>query len=167
MSALNAQLHRLSPAAPVIIRVTLGVIMFAHGWQKLTEMGPANFGNNMLAGLGFPAPVFFGWLGTGIELVGGALLIVGFLSRLSGIALTAFLATATLLVKVDIGFLSTAGANLPGAELDLALIALALGVVALGPGRFSVDHALGLETAAADAPTEVDLRDSGRVSQTA
>ena len=59
------------------------------------------------------------------------------------------LAVATVLVKVDLGLLSMAGADLPGAELDLALIALAVGVVLLGPGRWSLDHVLGLETTAA------------------
>jgi uncharacterized membrane protein YphA (DoxX/SURF4 family) len=56
------------------------------------------------------------------------------------------LAVATLLVKVDLGLIAPSGAPLPGAELDLALIAALVGVVLLGPGRPSVDHAVGIET---------------------
>ena len=43
---------------------------------------------------------------------------------------------------------------MPGAELDLSLIAAFLGVLFVGPGRFSLDHLLGVDRArAADAPT--------------
>ncbi len=146
MDAFNRTISRAAPLAPVVIRVIVGVIMAAHGWQKLTEMGPANFGSGMLDGLGVPAPVVFGYIVTFTELIGGIMLIVGFLTRFAAAALTAILAVATLLVKTDIGFLSPAGANLPGAELDLALIAGLVGLILLGAGRPSVDHALGFET---------------------
>ncbi len=139
-------LQRLSAAAPVVLRLVLGVIMTAHGWQKLTQMGPANFGNQMLAGLGIPAPVFFGYALTFFELIGGVLLVIGLLSRLTALVWALVLVVATVLVKVDLGLLAPAGAPLPGAELDLALIAGLVGVVLLGPGRPSVDHALGLES---------------------
>ena len=36
--------------APLVVRVLVGVVMAAHGWQKL-QGGPANFGQ-ALAGLG-------------------------------------------------------------------------------------------------------------------
>jgi uncharacterized membrane protein YphA (DoxX/SURF4 family) len=48
-----------------------------------------------------------------------------------------------LLVKVNVGFLS--GSSGTGTELDLALIACFLVILFAGPGRLSVDHALGLE----------------------
>lgn len=77
--------------------------MFAHGLQKL-QGGPANFGR-FLSQLGVPAPELMAYVVTFVELVGGALLIVGFLSRLSALLLTIDLAVAILLVKVNIGFL--------------------------------------------------------------
>jgi putative oxidoreductase len=54
--------QRLAPAAPVLLRVVVGTVMAAHGWQKLTEMGPAMFGQSMVADLGIPAPVLVGWV---------------------------------------------------------------------------------------------------------
>ncbi len=39
------------------------------------------------------------------------------------------------------------GAPLPGGVLDLALLSVAVGVVLLGPGRLSLDHAVGIEGA--------------------
>ncbi len=137
--------HRLAPAAPVLLRLVVGFVMAAHGWQKLTEMGPATFGESMVADLGLPAPVAIGWTVTFIELIGGLLLIVGLLTRISSLLLMVVLTGALLLVKPDTGLIAPIGAMLPGAELDLALIGGALGVLLLGPGRPSIDHALGIE----------------------
>ena len=144
-------LSRLASMAPLAVRLITGIIMLAHGWQKLTQMGPGNFGGQMLAGMGVPLPVFMGYAGTFLEIIGGILLIVGVLSRLAALLLTIDLVVAVLLVKVNVGFLS--GSSGTGAELDLALIAGFLVVLFAGPGRFSVDHALGLEpdVAAQDA----------------
>ena len=136
-------LSRLASLAPLAVRLIVGIIMLAHGWQKLTEMGPGNFGGQMLAGLGVPLPVLMGYVVTFVEVVGGILLIVGFLSRLAALLLTINLVVAVLMVKVNVGLLS--GSSGTGAELDLALIAGFLVILFAGPGRFSVDHALGLE----------------------
>ena len=136
-------LSRLASLAPLAVRIIVGIIMFAHGLQKLTEVVPGNFGGQVLAGLGVPLPVFMGYVVTLVELVGGLLLIVGFLSRLAALLLTIDLVIAILLVKVNVGFIS--GSSGTGAELDLALIAGFLVILFAGPGRLSVDHALGLE----------------------
>ena len=137
-------LSRLASLAPLAVRLIVGIIMLAHGWQKLTEMGPGNFGGQMLAGLDVPLPVFVGYdVVTFIETVGGILLIVGLLSRLVALLFTIDLVVAILLVKVKVGFIS--GSSGTGAELDLALIAGFLVILFAGPVRLSIDHALGLE----------------------
>ncbi|MGH8907570.1 MAG: DoxX family protein [Egibacteraceae bacterium] len=136
-------LGRFSGAAPVVVRVIVGVIMAAHGLQKLTGPGgAAGFGERVLAGLGVPLPVLFGYLMTFGELLGGLALVVGLLTRVVALALTAILIGALLLVKIEVGLIGQGGA---GAELDLALIAGLAVLALLGPGRPSVDHALGLE----------------------
>jgi putative oxidoreductase len=138
-----SSLSRLASLAPLVVRLVAGFIILAHGWQKLTEMGPGNFGGQMLAGLDVPLPVFVGYVVTFIEIVGGILLIVGLLSRLVALLFTIDLVVAILLVKVNVGFIS--GSSGTGAELDLALIAGFLVILFAGPGRLSVVHALGLE----------------------
>ena len=142
-------LRAVGSATPLIVRVIVGLIMAWHGWSKL-DGGPANFGNGMLDGLGVPLPVFFGWVVTLLELLGGIALIIGFLSRITAFLMTVNLVLAIFLVKVDVGFISS---QAPAAELDLALIAGFLVVLLLGPGRPSVDHALGIEET---VPTLVD-----------
>ncbi|MBW3619495.1 MAG: DoxX family protein [Actinobacteria bacterium] len=143
--------QRFAPVAPVILRLVVGSVMALHGWQKLTEMGPAMFGEGMVAELGIPAPVLVGWAITLVELIGGSFLVLGFLTRISAVAVTVVLLGATILVKPDLGLIAPMGSMLPGAELDLSLIAGALGVLFLGPGRPSLDHTLGIETGTPDA----------------
>jgi putative oxidoreductase len=138
-------LRRLAPLAPVLARLLVGVVMLVHGWQKLVDMTPAGFGEGMLGGLGVPAPVAFGWVVTLIELVGGAMLLAGLFTRVAALLNAAVLVGALLLVKIDIGLIAPMGAEMPGAELEFGLLAGLLAVALLGPGRPSVDHALGIE----------------------
>jgi putative oxidoreductase len=87
MNALSlAPMARLASLAPLAVRVIVGIIMVAHGLQKLTG-GPANFGQG-LAEMGVPLPVLMAYLVTFVELVGGILLIIGLLSRLAALLLT-------------------------------------------------------------------------------
>ena len=116
--------------------------MVAHGLQKLTG-GPANFGQG-LAGMGVPLPVLMAYVVTFVELIGGILLIIGLLSRLAALLLTIDLAVAILLVNVNTGLIAPQGSG-AGAELDLALIAGLLVILFAGPGKLSLDYALGLD----------------------
>ena len=135
---------QLAGLSPLVVRVIVGVIMVAHGLQKLTQMGPGNFGGQVLAGLGVPLPELMGYLVTFVELLGGILLIVGLFSRLTALLLTIDLVVAILLVKLNVGLIAPQGSG-AGAELDLALIAGLLVVLLAGPGKLSVDHTLDLE----------------------
>ena len=159
MSALSlSPLSRLGDLAPLVIRVVTGVIMFAHGFQKLSG-GPANFGG-FLGQLGIPAPTLMAYVVTFVELVGGVLLIIGLLSRWAGLLLTINLAVATLLVKTQVGLIAPPESG-AGAELDLALIAGFVAVLLLGPGKLSLDYVLGIEkTGAAEANPDVRGREA-------
>lgn len=141
MGALSS-LSRFGSLAPLVIRVVVGIIMAAHGFQKLMG-GPANFGG-FLGQLGVPAPTLMAYVVTFVELVGGVLLILGLLSRWAGLFLTINLAVAVLLVKSQVGLIAPPEAG-AGAELDLALIAGFVAILLLGPGKLSLDYVLGIE----------------------
>lgn len=149
-------LHRLAPAAPVVLRATVGLVMAAHGWSKLTQMTPSGFADMMLEPLGVPLPGLAAVVVTLVELVGGLLLVAGLLTRLAAAANALVLAGATLLVKVDVGLIADMGSPLPGAELDLALLAGLVGVLLLGPGTPSLDHLVGIE---GTQPELIDVTD--------
>ncbi len=143
MQALASSLGRLAGGAPVVIRIIVGSMMFAHGLDKIVG-GPAGFGRFLGARLGLPGGVLLGWLVTLLELVGGALLVAGLLSRVVALLMTAELIGAIVLVTGRRGLIAQEGV---GFERDLAYIAGFLAVILLGPGRPSLDHLLGLETA--------------------
>src|SRR5215813_3870147 len=91
---------RSLPSIGLLIgRVLVGFIMLAHGWQKLTDVGPAKFGTSTLDPAGVPFPATMGYVVTFTEIVGGLLLIAGLLTRLAAIALTVDLVMAITLVK--------------------------------------------------------------------
>ncbi len=141
--------RRAAPYAPLLLRVVTGVVMAAHGYDKLTgEGGPAGFGEGLLAGLGLPAPIVLAWVVTLIELVGGVALILGVVTRLAALLNVGVLVGAIAFVKLDVGLIAEEGV---GYELDLVLIAGLLAVAMLGPSRPSIDHLTGLERAEPDA----------------
>ena len=135
-------LDRLAPLGLLASRVIVGVVMAAHGFQKLTG-GPAGFAE-FLTQLGVPAPGLMAWVVTLTELVGGVLLVLGLFSRLAALAVTVNLTVAILLVKLPGGFIGAEGA---GYEFELALIAGFLVALFVGPGPISADRALGLDRA--------------------
>ena len=143
-------MNRLAEFAPLVVRIIAGIIMAAHGFQKL-QAGPGNFGG-FLAQLGVPLPTLMGYVVTLVELGGGILLIIGLFSRLAALLLTIDLVVAILLVKVNVGFLSPQGGGGAGAELDLALIAGFLVILLAGPGSLSLDRALGFEGGSPTSP---------------
>ena len=131
-----------------MVRLIIGGMMFVHGLDKLTG-DPAGFGQ-FLGSLGLPAPSVLAWAVTLLELVGGAMLIVGLLTRLVAALMTLELIGAIVLVTGSRGLI---GAEAVGFERDLAYISGFLALLLLGPGRPSADHALGIET---QAPRLVD-----------
>ena len=135
-------MNRLAEFAPLVVRIIAGIIMATHGFQKL-QAGPGNFGR-FLAQLGVPLPTLMGYVVTLVELLGGILLIIGLFSRLAALLLTIDLGVAILLVKVNVGLIAPPQQG-AGAELDLALIAGFLVILLAGPGRVSLDRALGIE----------------------
>ncbi len=137
-------LQRLADLAPLVLRLGLGIVFVVHGLAKL-DGGPATGFGGMLTGLGVAAPALFAWLVTIAELVGGVLILIGLLTRLATLPLIAILVGAVVLVKIDLGVIAEQGAPLPGAEIDIALLAGLFALLLIGPGRASVDRALGIE----------------------
>ncbi|WP_336712042.1 DoxX family protein [Arthrobacter sp. USHLN218] len=127
----------LASLALAILRVVLGYIFVMHGWQKYNDIGIAG----MQAGfgqMGVPNAEVFAVLVIILELVGGVLLIIGFLSRPIAALLAVEMVGAWVLVHAPNGFFVSEN----GYELVLILAAAALTIVLAGPGRFSLDYAL-------------------------
>lgn len=147
MKAIGSSfLGRTSDLGPLLLRLGIGVVFAAHGWQKF-DNGVENFAPTLEA-QNLPSPELMAWLITIAEGLGGIALILGFLTRLVTLPLIAVMVGAIVLIKADVGFIVSDAA---GAELDAALLAGLLGLLFIGPGRLSVDGMLGMETATAPA----------------
>jgi putative oxidoreductase len=77
------------------------------------------------------------------ELVGGALFAAGLLTPVGAALISTTMITAMLTVHAGKGLWMTEG----GIEYNLVLVAAAFGVTAIGAGKWSLDHALGLHVA--------------------
>lgn len=120
-----------------VARVILGVVFFAHGWQKVVTNGLSATGK-AFEGMGVPAPTLSAWFAGLAELVGGALLIVGFAVPIVAVVLIVDMLGAIFTVHLDSGFFATGG----GIELPLVLIAGLLAVAAVPQTSLGVDALL-------------------------
>jgi putative oxidoreductase len=132
-------LDRHRSAILSVARVGLGLLFVQHGVQKL-------FG--WLGGMGAPGqsvPLFsqLGLAGA-LELVGGLLIAVGLLSRPVALLLAGEMVVAFLLAHAPQGGFPSQN----GGELALLYLVGFLYVAAAGPGRWSVDGALGRDGSA-------------------
>jgi putative oxidoreductase len=128
----------MTSLALLIARIGLGIVFIAHGWQKLDTLGLGAVTGGFRK-MGIPAPELAAYFSTFVELVGGAALLIGALTAVAGLLLTADMLGALLFVHLENGPFVTAN----GYELVVALGAAALLLAVFGAGRFSVDGMLG------------------------
>lgn len=136
---LKRYTESLTPYVPTILRILVGLIFFLHGlpkWQNLD--GFAGF----LSSLGVPLPGLFSFLVALLETGGGLLLIIGLATRWVGWLFVIEMILTTLLVKVNVGFISPTDTPGVGAELDLLLLVTAFTLAVLGSGPLSVEQNL-------------------------
>jgi putative oxidoreductase len=127
----------LTTTAVTILRVILGFLFAAHGWQKFNEFTIAGT-QASFAKMGVPAAEIAAPAVAVLELAGGVALIVGILTRVVAALLAVDMLGALFLVHAPAGIFASAG----GYELVLLLAAAALAVALTGAGRISVDRAL-------------------------
>jgi putative oxidoreductase len=126
----------------LLIRAVFGLTLAAHGSQKLFGSfgggGPAGT-TKFFRSLGFRAPLLMA-LAAGLgELAGGLLFALGLLTPLAALILTVVMLNAIGTVHWKKGFFNSAG----GYEFNLTILATAVAITAIGPGRYSLDAGLG------------------------
>lgn len=129
-----------------LIRITLGVVFFAHGSQKvLGWFGGLGFKETMRTMheiLGLPAPLAL--LAVAAEFLGGLGLMVGLLSRIAAVGIGVIMFVAIFMVHGRNGlFLNWLGDRKGhGYEYHVLAIALAAEIVVRGSGAASLDRLL-------------------------
>jgi putative oxidoreductase len=125
--------------------VALGVVMFAHGAQKMLGWwGGGGFSTTMemFTGQGMPSIVAF--LVIVAEFFGGLGLILGLLGRVSAFGILCVMLGAIALVHARVGFFMNWAGTQGGEGFEYHLLALALSsaIVVRGSGALSLDAAI-------------------------
>jgi putative oxidoreductase len=131
--------------AQLFIRLALGVVMFPHGAQKvLGWFGGTGITKTLqaFAGMGFPAWSVIVLMG--VELLGSALLIFGFLTRLWAIGIGVSITICMFMNHVQNGFfMNWLGQQKgEGFEYHILVIGICLALLIRGGGALSVDRNL-------------------------
>lgn len=119
----------------LVLRVVVGAVFIAHGVQKIFEYTLAGT-TGSFAGMGVPLPEIAAPVVAFVELIGGAMLVLGLFTRLVGILLAVDMVVALVLVHLPAGLWVAEG----GYEFVAVLGAAALALAFAGAGRFSVDR---------------------------
>ena len=127
--------RRLDFLAPLVGRITLGVLFVSTGWGKVHSLAKVTA---FFTDLGIPAPGLNAHFVSFLELIGGALLVVGLGSRLVALPLMGSMAVAILTAQRD----QVHGLPDLFGLVEWTYFALLLWVAVAGPGRISLDHLL-------------------------
>lgn len=136
--------------ATLVLRLSAGLIFLPHGWSKIAgEGGVAAFAADMAGN--YRIPTLLGYVAAYAEALGAVLLIAGLLTRVDAFLLAGTMFVAAFVVQLpDALFGLQPGAikvfeALRGIETPLAMLAICVALVLLGPGRISLDHLLRLD----------------------
>ncbi|MCU1671425.1 MAG: DoxX family protein [Blastococcus sp.] len=132
----------------LLARVAIGMVFFAHGWQKLFTNGVDGTAA-FFEKAGVPAAHLSAWYAALVELIGGAALVLGIAVPVAGTLLAVDMLGAYLFVHAGNGLF----VEEHGYELVLTLGAASLLLAAVGPGRYSLDHLLFGRRKAAATPS--------------
>ena len=111
------------------LRASIGAIFIVHSLKKFDPSW-----QEWLISIGIPPemqlPIALA------ELIGGILLVVGVLTRVTGAIFAVILLGAIFHIRWENGFFVSKG----GWEWDLVMLAVVLAIIAAGTGRISISH---------------------------
>ena len=129
---MNELRAKIEPVALTLLRITVGVIMVAHGWKKVTDI--PTWTENFTK-MGMPLPEVSVYLAIAGELGGGLGLLLGLLTPIAALGVFFAMLVAVVFVHLPNGLF----AKNDGFEYPLTLMMTALYFFARGGGPFSVD----------------------------
>jgi len=125
-----------------VLRVAVGVTMVAHGYNHIYRGGKIKGTAGWFDSLGMKPGIFHAWLASITELAAGAGLIFGFLTPLCCGALIGTLLVAFVTNHRKAGFFVFRRPT-EGWEYIMNLVAALFAIACVGPGRWSLDNAIG------------------------
>ncbi|MDH5753121.1 MAG: DoxX family protein [Deltaproteobacteria bacterium] len=128
MRALVSLLSRQSGLGITVLRVVMGLILFAAGYQKVFGGG---FAVGFFRSAGIPLPEIMGPVVSLLELIGGGLLVVGLFTRYLGVLfIPVFVVAAMVTFNPD---------NIRNFMLPLMMLAGSYTLATNGAGSLGID----------------------------
>ncbi len=120
-------------------RVIVGLVFAAHGWAKRFSGGGISGTAGWFDSIGMKPGRVHANLASSTEMLTGGLLAVGLLTPFAAAGMVGIMVVAGWAVHRDNGFFIVA----EGWEYTFMVGLMAVAVAGLGPGRWSIDHAIG------------------------
>jgi putative oxidoreductase len=130
-----------TPYLALAIRVPFGASLMLHGYPKTQNeglTGARGFTEKMMK-----VPAATANIAAILEFVGGLFLIVGFIVPIAALFYVIFFGSITIVKKTKMGGVYS-GQGKPTYEIDVMYLLIAVVLLVLGAGAFSVDSVLGL-----------------------
>lgn len=140
MKLLNKTMKSKASPAVILIRLIVGPVFLSEGIQKF--LYPDLRGAGRFEKIGLPEPEFLGYFVSSFEIVCGALIILGLLTRLAVLPTITIMLVAIFSTKIpmlsDDGFWSMAHS----ARTDYSMLLGSLFLLIVGAGSLSFDAIL-------------------------
>ena len=143
--------NRLGDPVLSLFRIVVGLLFAFHGMASLFGV----FGGSQGNGHAIAAGTWPGWYAALIQLVCGALVLVGLLTRPAAILASGSMAYAYFTVHVEKGIIPLQNGGEPAAMFCWSFLLIAI----LGPGAWAVDSLVSRSRAAATARTTDSRRE--------
>ena len=126
--------------ALLILRVVVGLTMSAHGYQKYFLGGRIPGTAGWFESLGMKPGKLHAYTAATTEITSGLLFAFGFLTPLAAAAFVGVMTVAAWIHRHNGFFVFK-----EGIEYNLVMAVVGVSVAMIGPGEYSLDHAIGLE----------------------
>lgn len=142
---LKTLLHSKEHWTQTILRITLGIVLFPHGAQKLLGWfgGPGFSGTINHLTVDFGLPWIIAFLVIIIEFFGPLLLLAGLLTRINALSIFGLFVGIIFTAHLEQGFFMNwfgqMDAGQEGFEYHLLVLGMALALIISGGGKYSAD----------------------------
>lgn len=133
--------------ALLLLRVVVGIVMLAHGWNHVLGGGGIDGTTRWFASLGMRPARLHAWVASVTELGAGALLVLGLLTPLAAAGVVGTMLVAWIANHAGNGFFIFRPGE--GWEYVMVLTIAGVAIAGLGAGAWSLDAVLGIELAGA------------------
>lgn len=137
---INKILRTDNARTTILIRLMVGAVFLSEGIQKF--LFPELRGAGRFKRIGLPEPEFLGYFVGSFEVLCGALLLAGLLTRLAAIPLIIIMLVAIATTKAEVLAAEGFWSMMHGSRTDWSMLLGSIFLLIKGGGKWSVDHTI-------------------------